>query len=153
MFFVKLSWCVVERSWLSVQVASYRGQGRIAEFGFRNPQWVDGELLQLNGKVTTLFRMYSKITSFCIFNWNILLMLQGIGPYVKGADLGFLYVIPEQSFLVLFNRLKLPQWAYGNTASVLNYHITKIWQIHEALPCREEIWWCFSQRAFWPLPE
>ncbi|KAI8020303.1 hypothetical protein LOK49_LG04G02069 [Camellia lanceoleosa] len=47
--------------------------------------WVDGWWWQVNG------------------GW------QGMGPYVKGTDLGFLYVVPKHRFLVLFNRLKLPE--------------------------------------------
>lgn len=64
-------------------LASYVGEGRIADFGFKNPRWVGGQLLKLNGK--------------------------GMGPYVTGGDLGFLYVGPEKSFMVVFNRLRLPE--------------------------------------------
>ncbi|CAL8175517.1 unnamed protein product [Prunus armeniaca] len=61
-------------------VARYKGQGRLAEPGFRNPRWVDGELVILDGK------------------------------YIKGGPVvGFVYWAPEYHFLVFFNRLRLQQ--------------------------------------------
>ncbi|CAK9178134.1 unnamed protein product [Ilex paraguariensis] len=61
-------------------IARYRGQGRLAEPGFQNPRWVDGELVILDGK------------------------------YIKGGPVvGFVYWAPEYHFLVFFNRLRLQQ--------------------------------------------
>nr|XP_043620992.1 protein EXECUTER 1, chloroplastic-like [Erigeron canadensis] len=59
-------------------IARYRGQGRLAEPGFENPRWVDGELVVLDGK------------------------------YIKaGPVVGFVYWAPEYQFLVFFNQLRL----------------------------------------------
>ncbi|KDP29991.1 hypothetical protein JCGZ_18758 [Jatropha curcas] len=61
-------------------IARYKGQGRLAEPGFKNPRWVDGELVILDGK------------------------------YIKGGPVvGFVYWAPEYHFLVFFNRLRLQQ--------------------------------------------
>ncbi|KAK4476927.1 hypothetical protein RD792_016096 [Penstemon davidsonii] len=59
-------------------IARYRGQGRLSEPGFKNPRWVDGELVILDGK------------------------------YIKGGPVvGFVYWAPEYHFLVFFNQLRL----------------------------------------------
>ncbi|KAL5705369.1 executer 1 [Ranunculus cassubicifolius] len=59
-------------------VARYKGQGRLADTGFSNPRWVDGELVIINSK------------------------------YIKGGPVvGFVYWAPESHFLVFFNRLRL----------------------------------------------
>ncbi|KAG9130605.1 hypothetical protein Leryth_011852 [Lithospermum erythrorhizon] len=61
-------------------IARYRGQGRLAEPGFQNPRWVDGELVILDGK------------------------------YVRGGPVvGFVYSAPDPQFLVFFNRLRLQE--------------------------------------------
>ncbi|XP_016502849.1 protein EXECUTER 1, chloroplastic-like [Nicotiana tabacum] len=61
-------------------IARYRGQGRLAEPGFRKPRWVDGELVILDGK------------------------------YIKGGPVvGFVYWDPEYHFLVFFHRLRLQE--------------------------------------------
>ncbi|KAK1430293.1 hypothetical protein QVD17_12935 [Tagetes erecta] len=59
-------------------IARYRGQGRLADPGFKNPRWVDGELVILDGK------------------------------YINGGPVvGFVYWAPESHFLVFFNQLRL----------------------------------------------
>nr|GEX54668.1 protein executer 1, chloroplastic [Tanacetum cinerariifolium] len=59
-------------------IARYPGQGRLAEPGYVNPRWVDGELVILDGK------------------------------YIKGGPVvGFVYWAPEYQFLMFFNQLRL----------------------------------------------
>lgn len=62
--------------------ARYRGEGRVAQKGFSQPRWVDGELLVFNNPKSN--------------------------PLTAGAQLGFVWAVPgEKRFLILLNRMDL----------------------------------------------
>jgi hypothetical protein len=64
-------------------VARYKGQGRVAKPGFAERNWVDGELLLLDGRG---------------------------GQLTGGAELGFVWAVPgERRLLILFSSLELPE--------------------------------------------
>lgn len=61
-------------------VVRYKGEGRIAATGYRNPRWVEGELLQFSSN----------------------------SPVTRGAQLGFVWSVPgEKKFLILLNKVDL----------------------------------------------
>lgn len=62
----------------------YKGEGRVAQPGFRSPRWVEGELLQFGAN----------------------------SPLTGTAALGFVWHVPnEKRFLILLNKLDLPALA------------------------------------------
>ena len=61
-------------------VARYRGEGRVAQDGYTNAKWVEGELLQFSAGA----------------------------PLTRGAELGFVFSMDGmRRFLVLFTRVNL----------------------------------------------
>lgn len=61
--------------------ARYKGEGRVAQKGFTQPRWVEGELLMFNSKGS---------------------------PLAAGAELGFVWAVPgEKRFLILLHRITL----------------------------------------------
>ena len=63
-------------------VARYKGEGRVAQKGYTQPRWVDGELL--------------------VFSSG------GGAPLTENAELGFVWAVPgERRFLILLNKIDL----------------------------------------------
>ena len=72
-------------------VTRFKGQGRLAKPGFAERNWVDGELLLLDGRG---------------------------GQLTGGAELGFVWAVPgERRLLILFSSLELPETASARGAA------------------------------------
>lgn len=94
---------------MTIQIARYKGQGRLAEPGFQNPRWVDGELVILDGKVSVSNSLLHLVQVTGSSIPQSLLTIRCLSmQYIKGGPVvGFVYWAPEYHFLVFFNRLKL----------------------------------------------